>query len=48
MISEFIGNIFGPVEPGQIFVIAGKTIDGASRYINFEIQIEIDLIPATR
>lgn len=32
MISQFIGNIFGPVESGQIFVIAGKTIDGASRY----------------
>jgi len=37
MISQFIGNIFGPVEPGQIFIIAGKTLDGASRLdINFK------------
>lgn len=29
MLSHFSGNIFGGVLHGQVFVIAGKTIDGA-------------------
>lgn len=32
MMSEFIGNIV-PVEAGQIFVIVGKTVDAAARYL---------------
>lgn len=44
MISQFIGNIFGPVEPGQIFVIAGKTIDGASRYRKRISKLKIKIV----
>lgn len=31
MTTSFIGNVFGVVEHGQVFVIAGKSIDGASK-----------------
>lgn len=31
MLTEFVGNV-NAVEAGQIFVIAGKTIDAASRF----------------
>lgn len=30
MTTHFVGNIYHPVEIGHIFVIGGKTIDGAS------------------
>ncbi|XP_070499161.1 32 kDa beta-galactoside-binding lectin-like isoform X2 [Chironomus tepperi] len=30
MLTSFLGNLYGPVDVGQIFVIAGKTVDGAS------------------
>lgn len=33
MITEFNGNIAYNVEIGHIFVIGGRTIDGASKYI---------------
>lgn len=29
-LTSFAGNILGPVEVGQIFVVSGKTIDGAT------------------
>lgn len=32
MLTEYIGNL-NPVEPGQVLVIAGKTIDAASRFV---------------
>uniref|UniRef100_A0A1B0CFH5 Galectin n=1 Tax=Lutzomyia longipalpis TaxID=7200 RepID=A0A1B0CFH5_LUTLO len=31
MLTHFAGNIFCTVEPGHIFAIGGKTLDGASR-----------------
>lgn len=31
--TSFMGNLHGPVEPGQIFVISGKTIDGAMNMV---------------
>lgn len=33
MLTSYQGNVHGPVEVGQIFVISGKTIDGASNLI---------------
>lgn len=30
MLTSFLGNLYGPVEVGHIFVISGKTVDGAS------------------
>lgn len=30
MLTSFLGNLYGPVDVGQIFVISGKTVDGAS------------------
>lgn len=32
MITQYAGNIFGPVEVGHIFVIAGKTLDAPTRF----------------
>lgn len=32
MISNYSGNLHGPVEVGHIFVIAGKTIDAATNF----------------
>lgn len=32
MLTEYIGNV-NPVESGQIFVIGGKTIDAATRFV---------------
>lgn len=31
MLTEYIGNVT-LVEPGQVFVIGGKTVDAASRW----------------
>lgn len=36
MLTSFLGNLYGPVDVGHIFVISGKTVDGASIF-------EIDL-----
>jgi len=33
MMTSFTGNLHGPTEVGQIFLISGKTIDGASELI---------------
>lgn len=30
MLTNFTGNLYGPVEVGHIFIISGKTVDGAS------------------
>lgn len=32
-LTSFSGNFHGPVEVGQIFVISGKTIDGAMNLV---------------
>lgn len=32
MLTSFAGNLHGPVEVGQIFVVSGKTIDGAMMF----------------
>jgi hypothetical protein len=29
MLTSFVGNLYGPVDVGHIFVITGKTVDGA-------------------
>jgi hypothetical protein len=36
MLTSYVGNLYGPIEVGHIFVISGKTVDGASVF-------EIDL-----
>lgn len=32
-LTSFAGNVLGPVEVGQIFVVSGKTIDGATNLV---------------
>lgn len=39
MLTSYTGNLYGPIEVGHIFVISGKTVDGASVF-------EIDLMSA--
>lgn len=38
MITQYIGNIFGMLEHGHVFVISGKTIDGASWLVHHHIN----------
>ncbi|XP_063696480.1 uncharacterized protein LOC134827660 [Culicoides brevitarsis] len=43
MITEFVGNLFCPPEPGHVFVISGKTTDAAMRLdIDFLASKDVD------